>query len=224
MDAKTVFNNHAANYDALRRKLVPHFDDFYGMALEQIPYPHDAAIRILDLGAGTGLLSSLAAELFPNARFTLADISSEMLAKARERFAGSDQFEYLLIDLEHEPLTGSYEVAFSSLALHHLEHNLLAEVFRKAYAVLVPGGVFINADQTLGTSKTNEAKYQAHWTADVIAQGTGETDLAEAVERLKVDKTATLVDQMTWLREAGFEDVDCWYKHYRMAVYSGRKP
>ena len=223
MDAKTVFDNHAAGYDALRRKLVPHFDDFYGMALEQIPYPHDAAIRILDLGAGTGLLSALAAEVFPNARFTLADISTEMLAKARERFAGRDNFEYLVIDLEREALTGEYEVAFSSLALHHLEHNLLAAVFRKAYNVIVPGGVFINADQTLGTSAENEKRYQARWTADVIAQGTGEADLAAAVERLKVDKTATLADQMAWLREAGFRDVDCWYKWYRMAVYSGRK-
>jgi len=223
MDAKTVFDNHASGYDVLRRKLVPHFDDFYGMALEQIPYPQDAAIRILDLGAGTGLLSALAAEVFPNARFTLADISTEMLGKARERFAGKANFQYLVIDLEREALTGEYEVAFSSLALHHLEHALLAQVFRKAYEVIVPGGAFINADQTLGTSAENEKRYQARWEADVIAQGTAEADLAAAIERLKVDKTATLADQMAWLREAGFVEVECWYKWYRMAVYSGRK-
>jgi len=223
MNAKTVFDHHAAQYDALRRQLVPHFDDFYGMALDQIPYLHDATIRVLDLGAGTGLLSSLAAEVFPNASFTLADISTEMLARARERFAGRPNFEYLVIDLEREPLTGAYEVAFSSLALHHLEHAQLAAVFRKTYDVIVPGGVFINADQTLGTSAENEERYRQHWTADVIAQGTNEADLQAAVERMKVDKTATLEDQMAWLRQAGFSHVDCWYKHYRMAVYSGRK-
>jgi tRNA (cmo5U34)-methyltransferase len=223
MDAKTVFDNHAAQYDALRRKLVPHFDEFYGTALEQIPYPHDAAIRILDLGAGTGLLSALAAAVFPNARFTLADISTGMLAKAQERFAGQENVEYLLIDLEHEALTGEYEVAFSSLALHHLEHDQLAAVFRKAYEVIVPGGAFINADQTLGTSAANEARYAAQWLADVTAQGSSDQETADALERMKVDKTATLADQMAWLRAAGFKDVDCWYKYYRMAVYSGRK-
>ena len=223
MDAKTVFDNHAANYDALRRKLVPHFDDFYGMALEQIPYPHDAAIRMLDLGAGTGLLSALAAEVFPNATFTLADISTEMLAKARERFAGRANVEYLVIDLAQEALTGEYEVVFSSLALHHLDHELLAQVFRKAHEVLVTGGAFINADQTLGTSSANEKSYAARWLADVTAQGSGDQDTADALERMKVDKTATLEDQMAWLRAAGFHDVDCWYKWYRMAVYSGRK-
>ena len=223
MDAKTVFDNHAAQYDALRRQLVPHFDDFYGMALEQIPYPRDAAIRILDLGAGTGLLSALASEVFPNASFTLADISTEMLARARERFAGRSNVAYRVIDLEHEDLTGEYEVAFSALALHHLEHPQLAAVFRKAYTVIVPGGVFINADQTLGTSAENEERYRLHWTSDVVAQGTNDEDLAAAVERMKVDKTATLEDQMAWLRAAGFQHVDCWYKHYRMAVYSGRK-
>ncbi|MFN8452634.1 MAG: hypothetical protein U0521_29520 [Anaerolineae bacterium] len=30
VDAKTVFDNAAADYDRLRRQLVPHFDDFYG--------------------------------------------------------------------------------------------------------------------------------------------------------------------------------------------------
>ena len=223
MDAKTVFDNHAANYDALRRKLVPHFDDFYGAALEQIPYPQDTAIRILDLGAGTGLLSALAAEVFPNASFTLADISTEMLAKARERFAGRAHVEYLVIDLAQEALTGEYEVVFSSLALHHLDHELLARVFRKAHDVIVPGGAFINADQTLGTSAANEQKYAAQWLVDVTAQGSGDQDIIDALERMKVDKTATLEDQMRWLRAAGFHDVDCWYKWYRMAVYSGRK-
>ena len=223
MDAKTVFDNHAADYDRLRRKLVPQFDEFYGTALEQIPYPHDAAIRILDLGAGTGLLSALAAAIFPNAHFTLADISTEMLARARERFAGRSNFDYVVIDLQHEALSSEYEVAFSSLALHHLEHDQLAQVFRKAYDVIVPGGIFINADQTLGTSAANEEKYRVQWLTDVTAQGSSDQETADALERMKVDKTATLADQMAWLREAGFRDVDCWYKHYRMAVYSGRK-
>jgi tRNA (cmo5U34)-methyltransferase len=40
---------------------------------------------------------------------------------------------------------------------------------------------------------------------------------------MKADKTSTLEDQMAWLRAAGFTDVDCWYKQYRFAVYSGRK-
>ena len=223
MNAKQVFDRAALDYDRNRRQLVPHFDDFYGMVLELIPHPYTAPIRVLDVGAGTGLLSALISEMFPNAVLTLADISEEMLGRARVRFADRDQVNYLTLDLENDALTGEYDVAVSSLALHHIEPDHLAAVFQNIYAVLVGGGWMINADQTLGTSTGNEARYAAQWVADVRRQGTTEPDLAAALERLKADKTATLEDQLAALRAAGFEQVDCWYKRYRFAVYSGRK-
>jgi tRNA (cmo5U34)-methyltransferase len=203
--------------------LVPAFDQFYGTVLERIPYDRAAAIRVLDLGAGTGLLSALVAAAFPNAVLTLVDISPEMLGKARERFAGNPRVCYEVVDLEREALRGEYDVAVSALALHHLEHPLLAAVFRKAYDALVPGGVFINADQTLGTTPENERLYAEQWLADVRANGCTEAEVQAALDRMKVDKTATLENQLAWLRAAGFADVDCWYKRCRFAVYSGRK-
>lgn len=223
MDVKTIFDGAAADYDRLRRQLVPGFDTFYGTVLEHIPYERDAAIRVLDLGAGTGLLTALVAAAFPNALVTLVDISTEMLARARQRFTGQRRFSYQVVDLEHEPLAGEYEVAVSALALHHLPHPQLAAVFGKVYSVIAPGGAFINADQTLGTSPENERRYAARWEQDVRANGCTEAEVQAALERMKVDRTATLEDQLTWLRAAGFRDVDCWYKHYRFAVYSGRK-
>ncbi len=85
------------------------------------------------------------------------------------------------------------------------------------------GGLFINADQTLGTSAANEARYAQAWLDAIRANGSTEADIAAALERLKADKTATLEDQLAALRGAGFSEVDCWYKRYRFAVYSGRK-
>jgi tRNA (cmo5U34)-methyltransferase len=29
--------------------------------------------------------------------------------------------------------------------------------------------------------------------------------------------------QLAWMREAGFADVDCWYKHSSFAVMTGRR-
>ncbi len=223
MDAKTIFDGAAADYDRLRRQLVPNFDTFYGTVLECIPYERDASIRILDLGAGTGLLTALVAAAFPNASFTLVDISTEMLGKARQRFAGRPNFRFELVDLEHEPLAGKYEAAVSALALHHLAHPQLAAVFGKVYDALAPGGALINADQTLGPTPENEQLYAERWQQDVRANGCTEAEVLAALERMKVDKTATLADQLAWLGAAGFQQVDCWYKHYRFAVYSGRK-
>lgn len=224
VDAKTVFDNAAADYDRLRRQLVPHFDDFYGAVLERIPYPRDAAFRVLDLGAGTGLLSALVADAFPNAHLTLADISDAMLARARERFAARPNVAYLTLDLENQPLTGRYDVAVSALALHHVAPANLVGVFRRVFDVLESGAVFINADQTLGTTPDNERVYAQAWADTARAQGSTDAQLVEALERMKADRTATLEDQLRWLRAAGFDHVDCWFKRYRFAVYSGRKP
>lgn len=51
---RALFDGAAAGYDRARRQLVPPFDDFYGTVVESIPYEREAAIRVLDLGAGTG--------------------------------------------------------------------------------------------------------------------------------------------------------------------------
>ena len=35
---------------------------------------------------------------------------------------------------------------------------------------------------------------------------------------------APVGDQCDWLREIGFEDVDCYFKIFELAVFGGRKP
>jgi tRNA (cmo5U34)-methyltransferase len=223
IDAKYVFDHAAADYDRTRRQYIPCFDDFYGTALALIPFQPDDAFRILDLGAGTGLLSALASAVFPKAHFTLADISSEMLSKARERFAGRGNFTYQLVDYIHQPIEGQYDVVVSALSLHHTEHADLPGVFGKIYESLISGGVFINADQTLGTTPENEQRNGQVWIEGMRVRGCSEADIAVALERIKVDKNATLEAQLAWLRAAGFVAVETWYKNYRFTVYSGRK-
>lgn len=85
---KTAFDEAAQTYDRARRQLIPCFDDFYGTALALIPHQPQANFRVLDLGAGTGLLSFLVARKFPMARITLLDISQESWARPRNGLPG----------------------------------------------------------------------------------------------------------------------------------------
>ena len=55
--------------------------------------------RVLDLGAGTGLMSAFVHTRCPQAEFTLADISVQMLAKAQERFCGLPNVYFIEQDL-----------------------------------------------------------------------------------------------------------------------------
>ena len=86
-EIQNQFNAVSEKYDRQRRFLIPCFDDFYGTALalsENVP----AVKSILDVGAGTGLMSAFFHEKYPEAKITLVDISKEMLKKAEERFSG----------------------------------------------------------------------------------------------------------------------------------------
>ena len=219
-----MFDGAAAVYDRARRQLVPRFDDFYGAAVGAIPYGREDDIRVLDLGAGTGLLSDKIARAFPRARITLTDVSSEMLGAARRRFAGEPgRFELRLMDYAEEPLSGEYDAVVSALSVHHLDGDEKRELFRKVYGILRDEGVFVNADRVLGETPEREARYREAWLRRVRERGVSEGDLSAALVRMREDKSSTLDEQRVWLEEAGFRGVGCWYKDYGFAVYGGRK-
>lgn len=223
-EVEVLFDRAAWSYDRARRQLVPGFDDFYGAVLDLLPHERDAPIEVLDLGAGTGLLSAFVAGAFPNARMTLVDFSREMLDRARRRFASEpDRFRLLVMDYAEEALPGGCDVVLSALSIHHLQDRDKRGLFRKVYEVLPEGGVFVNADQILGPTPEIEERYHEWWLREAREAGVGDADLTASLERIKEDKNATLESQMAWLAEAGFEEIDCPYKNYRFAVYGGRK-
>ena len=224
MTVKTVFDKYADSYDDTRRQLIPCFDDFYGTAVSLLPAAREPGIEVLDLGAGTGLLSARILAHAPNAHVVLVDLSEHMLAQARVRFAEvGTQVEFRLSNFAVEPFLGSYDAIVSALAIHHLPATEKRKLFLKAYNHLKPKGIFINADQVLGPSAGIEAQYRRHWLTQVQAAGVSAATLAAALERMQEDQMSTLVEQLAWLEEAGFQEVNCWYKNYSFVVYSGTK-
>jgi tRNA (cmo5U34)-methyltransferase len=224
LSVQRAFDRTSGTYDRARRQLVPGFNEFYGAILGAIPHSEEE-IRVLDLGAGTGLLSAMVAEEFPRARITLLDFSTEMLEVARQRFASErDRFDLRVSDYAEEPLPVGYEVIVSSLSIHHLEDSSKKALFRQVYEALPKGGVFVNGDQVLGATPRMERDYQDWWLRRVREAGVGEEDLADSLERQRQDKNAPLASQMDWLAEAGFEAVESVYEDHRFAVYSGCKP
>lgn len=221
---KFAFDRTAETYDRARRKLIPCFDEFYRAAVDVIPFGRDDEIRVLDLGAGTGLLSAFVAFSFPRARITMVDISDEMLAQARERFAaGGSRFEFEVADFGAGQITQKYDAIVSALSIHHLADDEKRAIFAQSHAALEPGGVFVNADQVMGETAATELRNHALWIARARQFGASERDLKDALERMKLDRSATLSAQLGWLSAAGFRDVDCGYRNLIFAVYSGTR-
>lgn len=216
------FNATAGDYDAARRRLIPCFDDFYGAALAFLPFSAEDAPAILDLGAGTGLLSGLLRRALPKARLHLVDVSEDMLALARRRLAGDPLVGFAVADFAANLPAGPWDAVVSALAIHHLDDDGKRALFRRLAGVLKPGGVFVNAEQVLGPTAAAEAFNRAQWHRGIRAAGASDDDIAAAARRMAHDRCAPLLDQMAWLDEAGFADVDCLYKNGMFAVYGGR--
>lgn len=222
MDIQTAFNLAAAEYDGLRRILIPCFDDFYSTAVQVISFERTAPLKILDLGAGTGLYSGMVQALFPNAEFTLIDVALEMLEKAQTRFAGMGKFPKILIgDYAEADFGTSYDLITSALSIHHLSDADKAKLYSRVYQALKPGGMFINADQVLGKTSYLDKLYRQNWLDAVQALGVSADDLAAAQKRMEFDRLAPLDLQLAWLEAAGFRDVDCWYKNFSFVVFGG---
>jgi tRNA (cmo5U34)-methyltransferase len=218
------FDEAAAGYDRARRQLVPGLDGFYGAALQSVPFGRDARIRVLDLGAGTGLLSSMVAERFPRSRVTLVDLSVEMLRVARRRFVGEPgRFEFRNMDYARKPLPLGYDLVVSALSIHHLTNGDKKELFERIHDALADGGYFVNADQVQGETPEEETSYREWWLRRVREAGVSDGDLDAALSRMRADRNATLRAQLGWLVEAGFGVVRCAYSEHRFAVYGGRK-
>lgn len=217
---KEVFDATASTYDRDRSLLIPGCDTFYRWAIDLIPA---GAKDILDLGAGSGLLTVLIRNRFPNARIHLIDFSAPMLSLASGRLGNDPFITYQRADYVKEPLPEKLCAVVSSLSIHHLDDADKRVLFKKIHASLKPNGAFINAEQVAGPTPALDERYKALYLQQVRAAGATEPQIAASLFRQQEDRCATVSNQLQWLREAGFHDADCWYKDNRFAVMSGTK-
>jgi SAM-dependent methyltransferase len=117
-----------------------------------VPYPADAAIDVLDVGGGAGVVTEAVLDAFPAARMTLQDFSEHMLARARERFASHDRaIRYVQCDLNDpawpQKVGGPFDLVVSGIAIHNLKDlAAMAACYEAVHGLLKPAGCFLDYD------------------------------------------------------------------------------
>jgi len=222
MSIKEKFDNISENYDKERRQLLPCFDDYYNLPLSVLDFKGEAP-NILDIGSGTGLFSSFVLGKYPNARFTLVDLSDKMLDVARERFGGNANFRFIVADYTKYDFREKYDIIISALSIHHLPDIEKERLYYRCYDMLNDDGVLINADQVLSPSHGIEGMFSRIWRQAVEQSGLSREEIQKAYERVGFDNPSTLADQLQWLNNAGFKDVDSLYKYLHFCVLYAKK-
>ena len=220
-----AFDASVNYYDNWMRVALPSYDEIFTAALEQIPFEKNASVSVLDLGAGTGLFSWHILEEYPTAAFTLCDLAPKMLEIARGRFvAYPGRFTYLIEDYRQISVDQTFDLVISSLSIHHLSDRDKRALFARIYSLLEDDGLFINIDQVWGPTEYWQSRYWDQWLEKVRRSGASQDQVEASIKRRKeYDREASLADQLQWLGQVGFSQVDCVYKHAFIGVFCAFK-
>lgn len=221
MTIDKAFNDSTPTYDDWMRRALLGYTDLFGNAVQVIPFDTNLPIRVLDLGAGTGSFAAHVAAVYPNAQFVLMDVADKMLDAARERFKGQgNKFSFEIADYRDLKGTGDYDLVISSLSIHHLTDDEKASLFKTIFGLLKPAGAFINIDQIRGETETLRRLNWNRWLKHVQSSGATEEQIQTSItRRTTYDKDALLSDQIAWLKQAGFSDVEIVYKNFFLGVF-----
>ena len=209
MPGKEWMNEQKVHRYLGRADEFPHRVEGESVLLEHVP---GDARRILDLGTGDGRLLALLGVDREEMLGVGLDFSQVMLKAAGERFVNGEGIELVEHDLaEPLPALGRFDAVVSSLAIHHLEHERKRSLYGEVFDLLEPGGVFANFEHVASaTHRLHLAFFDA---IDEPIENEDPSDRLLGVEA-----------QLGWLREFGFDDVDCYWKWLEMALLIGVKP
>lgn len=223
---KQHFEEEAQEFDATIRRLIPYYEQMVNALVLTLPFNQSQPIHVIDLGCGTGTIARRIKDIYPQSKITCVDIAEKMLQIAQIKLSDSRDINYHLANLEDYEFDSTYDVAVSSLALHHLVSDAdKIKFYKKVYACLNSGGIFYNADVVLGSSTHLQKRYMEKWREYMLLQvSVEEIDQKWMPQHDDEDHPSVLASQLDWLRDIGFTEVDVVWKYFNFAVYGGYKP
>jgi tRNA (cmo5U34)-methyltransferase len=199
--------DHALEYLA-RADRIPHRVEGERALLEWLPA---RVARFIDLGSGDGRLAALVRSAHPNAQLVALDFSTAMLQRLHQRF-GHDPAVTILAHSLDDPLPdlGAFDAVVSSFAIHHVSHERKRELYGEILPLLTPGGVFCNLEHVASPTPALHVRFLGE-----LGIGPEEEDASNQL--LDVET------QLKWMREIGYDDVDCTWKWMELALLVATK-
>jgi tRNA (cmo5U34)-methyltransferase len=214
------FEQIAFNYDGLIPRLIPHYREQHDIILQLIHFETNANIKVLDLGAGTGILSAMILQAFPQANVTAFDMAENMLKICQTNLSAfGERLTLQQGNFAEDDFGSGYDLVVSGLAIHHLEREGKQQLFHKLFNSMNAGGILLIRDIVTGATPKLTEQYENLWRQYMKANG--EDDAAWFQNYLKEDIPSSVEEQTKWLAEAGFADAACHWRHLNFAIFGG---
>jgi tRNA (cmo5U34)-methyltransferase len=227
-------------FEGLANIVVPSRQTQIDVLTRLIPAERDEAFAVVELGAGDGTLARAVMEAFPRCRYVALERSEQMRTRLEERLrmygdrAAVRGFE--LADLAwRRALPQPLRCVLASLVVHHLSGPDKRRLFADTAVHLERGGALLLADVVQPETDRVQRLFALQWEASARAQSQERGDAAETFSQFirggwnhyardnpdPYDQPSGLFEQLVWLREAGFETVDCFWMHAGHAIFGG---
>ncbi|MCW8198755.1 class I SAM-dependent methyltransferase [Verminephrobacter aporrectodeae subsp. tuberculatae] len=213
---------------------------------------HETIVRAMDLGdrrafvielsCGDGELARRVLMRHGATHYLGLDRSERMREHAKERlslFGARAMVESFDIhNFADMSLPSRPDALISSLAVHHLDGEGKKRLFRKAFAELEVGGRLVICDVVLPAGAVATAIAAQQWNCAVARNSLDAFGDLRGLERFhelewnmysgtpvgdEIDKPSTLLEQLNWVQESGFKDVDVIWHYAGHAVFCATK-
>ena len=207
-------------YDATIAALIPYYKDLIEEAAKAVKTLAPLSPAVVDLGTGSGALAAAILKARPKARLIGIDADASMLAAAGERLRGKIDTIHDNFELARIPRC---DVVSASFSLHHVDTGRKkAALYKRCFAALRDGGMFVSADCFLATSGKLRKSHREAWLQHL--QKKYSRKKAEHFLRTwaKEDVYFTLDREHELLKDAGFS-VEVTWRQDSFAVVVGLK-
>ena len=222
------------------RAAIPLAQEQIGVMMSILKTREEPIESFLDLGCGDGFLGAMILGEYPRARGVLADFSEPMLEQAHEQLKEyGDQLVFENLDYGSSDWVNRvqayrpFDAVVSGYSIHHQPDDRKRQVYDEIFSILSPGGWFVNIEHVSSAAQLNIDLFENHYVSAryAIEKQQGGTKTFEQLSeeyKTRPDKAANILAstelQCDWLREIGYEEVDCYFRIYELAVFAGRKP
>jgi len=239
IDNSPRFNNVLADEYDLLKMAIPHYDTVEGEVGKAVVSHFSGSsrhlIQVLEIGPGSGITTKVLLDCDPRTSLVAVDNEEKMLKQVRDRVTGwGADSRVSLVNREIGRYLASipncsFDVVASAFVLHNLEYRYREEIIRQIHRVLVPGGLFVNADKyALDDQRKRAEAYQEQIRRYDVYDSIGRPDYkAEWIEHYKTDEQPHIVFveglAKAHMREVGFLEVATVYRELMEAVVIGKK-